>query len=140
MTCSIYKNKRQLESQARREYEKYKPGSVRMDHVEEMERRGVGPQIIGLNEPKFDQWTGGNTIIMCGSGPAVVVCEYPDCGYEADWLCDYPVGEGKTCDLPLRYDHKREIGDRRDLCAIHLAEFEGKAVTAVVNPWPSVRT
>jgi hypothetical protein len=34
--------------------------------------------------------------IMCGDG--VEACR---CGYEAEYLCDFPMGKGKTCDAKL---------------------------------------
>lgn len=42
----------------------------------------------------------GMTIFICGSElPQLDVCS--DCGYVADILCDYPVGDGMTCDRNL---------------------------------------
>lgn len=49
---------------------------------------------------------------VCGEG--VEPCAAPgnegSCGYAADYLCDWPTGEGKTCDLPLCEDHAVEHG------------------------------
>lgn len=36
-------------------------------------------------------------------GPGVTPCS--SCAYVADYLCDYPLGGGKTCDAPLCEDH-----------------------------------
>jgi len=32
-----------------------------------------------------------------------------ECGWVGDYLCDFPVGEGKTCDRPLCETHANEI-------------------------------
>lgn len=41
----------------------------------------------------------GDTMFLCGDlGPH---CAADKCAAVSGWLCDYPVGEGKTCDLPL---------------------------------------
>lgn len=53
--------------------------------------------------------------------------EFPacECGHAADFLCDYPAGNGKTCDLPLCGCCRESIGEERDLCRIHAAQFRG---------------
>lgn len=42
-----------------------------------------------------------------------------DCMAVGDLLCDYPVGEGKTCDRPMCGDHGHEIGPDLHYCAAH---------------------
>jgi hypothetical protein len=37
----------------------------------------------------------------------------------ADFLCDYPMGEGKTCDAPMCRKHAREVGPDRHYCPWH---------------------
>lgn len=60
-------------------------------------------------------------MIACGD------IEFPACacGHCADFLCDYPVGKGKTCDLALCGCCRESIGEERDLCRIHAAQFRG---------------
>jgi len=41
-------------------------------------------------------------IWLCG--PKVQQCAW--CGRAADYCCDFPVGEGRTCDLPLCAQHR----------------------------------
>jgi hypothetical protein len=72
---------------------------------------------MGCARIKTDIGTG----FVCGDDEAVVACHF--CGYWSEYLCDYPVGEGKTCDLPLCIDCINTIGDDLDLCPIHYAEF-----------------
>lgn len=69
---------------------------------------------------------------ICGSGVETSdVCRF--CGHLAEHLCDYPVGDGKTCDLPLCGECRTkvavptdlrtriDIGEAFDLCPTHVA-------------------
>ena len=47
-----------------------------------------------------------------------------DCAGFGDYLCDYPVGEGKTCDAPLCDDHAREVASEVHYCSGHFSEWE----------------
>lgn len=42
-----------------------------------------------------------------------------DCGGVGDFLCDYPVGDGKTCDRSMCGDHAHEIGIELHYCDAH---------------------
>lgn len=46
-----------------------------------------------------------------------------DCGALGVNLCDYPVGDGKTCDAPLCDEHAAEVAPEIHYCAGHLAEW-----------------
>lgn len=61
------------------------------------------------------------SLFVCGD------VEFPvcACGHAADFLCDYPVGRGKTCDLALCGCCRESIGEERDLCRVHAAQFRG---------------
>lgn len=55
---------------------------------------------------------------VCGQG--VLACDF--CGQVADFRCDYPIGEGRTCDLPLCREHKThrpDVGVDIDYCPHH---------------------
>ncbi len=62
----------------------------------------------------------GETIrgIMCSRGhqprPKCI-----ECGQPAPYLCDFPVGTGKTCDKPLCGKHRRKVSRRVDYCLDH---------------------
>jgi hypothetical protein len=58
---------------------------------------------------------------LCGD-IEVAVCA---CGHSADFLCDYPIGRGKTCDLALCYCCRESVGEERDFCRVHAAQFRG---------------
>ena len=47
-----------------------------------------------------------------------------ECGDVAALLCDYPVGNNRTCDRPLCERHAREIAPEIDYCVPHLAEWQ----------------
>jgi hypothetical protein len=62
----------------------------------------------------------------------------PECrdGYTADLLCDYPMGDGKTCDAPLCEDCAHHVGRDLDLCELHFHEWSGKARLEAIPPQP----
>jgi hypothetical protein len=74
-------------------------------------------------------------VFMCGD-IVIPVCA---CGTAADYLCDYPVGHGKTCDLNLCVTCRRNVGEELDLCALHYPAWCRESGVARVNPWPPPR-
>lgn len=69
--------------------------------------------------------TGESTGWICGEG--IIPCSI--CGIVADYLCDYPLGKGKTCDAPLCRAH-----------AIPVQPFPEITSLRVVVPCPSCDT
>jgi hypothetical protein len=70
----------------------------------------------------------------------------PDCGSAADFLCDYPVGDGKTCDRRMCEYRAHEIGPEVHYCDHHHAEWSAyvagggeRVVLRNVEAWPAVR-
>jgi hypothetical protein len=93
--------------------------------------RAIGSESI---KPEAEtEMMGGFEMIVCGEDLDWPVCA---CGITAEYLCDYPIGKGKTCDLNLCDRCKRSIGEDRDLCLVHHAQFMG---SPKVNPWPPKR-
>ena len=41
------------------------------------------------------------------------------CAGVGDFLCDFPVGDGKTCDAPMCEQHAHEIGIELHYCQAH---------------------
>lgn len=68
---------------------------------------------------------------ICGSGFALPVCK---CGHWSDFLCDWPVGGGKTCDIALCKCCRHEIGDDLDACVIHWHIFTKKTGVQRIFP------
>lgn len=59
-------------------------------------------------------------VIICGDlGAHCAACAAPH-----EFLCDYPVGPGKTCDLPLCGAHAGEVAPNVHYCPGHLASWE----------------
>ena len=57
---------------------------------------------------------------ICGElGPH---CE--DCSDVSAFLCDFPVGKGKTCDRHMCKDHATEVAPDVHYCKGHLKEWE----------------
>jgi len=59
---------------------------------------------------------GGNVFVKGRLGPK---CVESTCNWWSDYLCDYPVGDGKTCDRRLCEDHAYQLGDDLHYCAAH---------------------
>jgi hypothetical protein len=58
---------------------------------------------------------------LCGDfGPHCTECSQVG----DEFLCDYPVGKGKTCDKGLCADHAHEVAPNVHYCPGHHAEFE----------------
>lgn len=81
----------------------------------------------------------GTRIFICGDlGPHCT-----DCAAPSDVLCDYPVGDGKTCDRPMCSDHAYHVSTDTDYCRDHsimwqeyLASERGYDVLHDVTPTP----
>jgi hypothetical protein len=59
---------------------------------------------------------------MCGPGVHAEPCR--DCGVQADYLCDYPVGNGKTCDAQLCGEHAYEVAPGVHYCKGHYEQWK----------------
>jgi len=64
-----------------------------------------------------------------------------DCGWVADYLCDYPVGKGKTCDRDMCESHANEVGPDLHYCKAHLGMWHayrdsGAEVRELANVLP----
>lgn len=57
----------------------------------------------------------GGTMFICGD----LGDHCADCMALGEFLCDYPVGDGKTCDRPICGDHAHEIGHEIHYCVGH---------------------
>jgi hypothetical protein len=73
---------------------------------------------LGVSHRKYKRL--GETIFW-HSDEENVVCVI--CQDWTEFLCDYPIGNGKTCDHPLCLDCRHHIGDGQDLCPVHFKMF-----------------
>lgn len=62
----------------------------------------------------------GAVRIMCGPDPESV-CQVSGCYEDRVALCDYPVGNGKTCDRRICRTHRTRAGENIDYCPDHRA-------------------
>lgn len=74
-------------------------------------------------------WAQYNASKAASQGSAVFMCgdlgdHCADCMGFGDYLCDFPVGEGKTCDRLMCDDHANEIAPEVHYCAAHLKMWE----------------
>jgi hypothetical protein len=71
----------------------------------------------------------GGNLFMCGDlGPHCA-----DCAGFGDYLCDYPVGNGKTCDRAMCDNHATEIAPEVHYCAGHMKLWEEFEVSGGVK-------
>ncbi len=59
-------------------------------------------------------------IFMCGD----LGIHCADCGDVCEFLCDYPVGDDKTCDRPMCKNHAHEIASELHYCDSHFVEWQ----------------
>lgn len=74
---------------------------------------------------------GGERGIMFLDGPDMVGCD--TCHRCADWLCDFPLGQGETCDANLCDDHAYPAGHGLHFCPAHAAIAGGMVGTGPVS-------
>lgn len=75
-----------------------------------------------------DKLTDGSTIFLCGEG----VQSCGRCTQVAVALCDFPTGDGKTCDIPLCNRHRIAQGGELldiDYCPQHALMARGMVTT-----------
>jgi hypothetical protein len=62
------------------------------------------------------------------AGPGFICGEFgahcKHCMRVGDYLCDYPVGQGKTCDAAICAGHAAEVAPELHYCPVHFAAWE----------------
>ena len=61
----------------------------------------------------------GKVVGFCCSRGRRKGCVVPGCKRPATLLCDFPKGNGKTCDAPICEHHALHVGDNLDYCPNH---------------------
>ncbi len=64
---------------------------------------------------------GGATAIVCGPKPRAKRCK---CGKPATLLCDWKIGDGKTCDDPICPNCALAVAEDKHLCAWHQVNYQ----------------
>lgn len=57
------------------------------------------------------------------------------CGWISAFLCDYPVGDNKTCDKRLCEEHAYEIAPEIHYCSAHYDEWKKFVNSGGVKAW-----
>jgi hypothetical protein len=71
--------------------------------------------------PCYSKFTDGGISFLCGQ-----LGEHcASCSWVSEFLCDYPVGEGKTCDRPLCHTHANDIAPDIHYCPSHFLMWQG---------------
>jgi len=66
------------------------------------------------------QMPNGLFAILCSSGQVRrQVCRCRSCAQPAPFLCDFRLGNGKTCDAPICADHAWQPAEDKHLCPQH---------------------
>jgi hypothetical protein len=94
-------------------------------------RRGGDPAIEGRNSanPEYRAWMDrfghladrvmpAMDVAMCGE-VKVDQCGFGECEYMAEYLCDWPMGNGSTCDLPICRRHAVGWKSNVHFCPVH---------------------
>lgn len=66
-------------------------------------------------------------------GPELDVDTCADCLDMGLLLCDFPVGDGKTCDRPMCEQHSHEIGQNLHYCEAHYKAWRAFVKKGGVN-------
>lgn len=61
----------------------------------------------------------GFAAIVCGVRERRKKCSAAGCSRHGELLCDWKIGDGKTCDKPICPGHALHVGDDKDLCLDH---------------------
>ncbi len=84
---------------------------------------------VGRFFQKVIRQQGIGAVWLCGDGPPAPTCSR--CGSLSERLCDYPLGDGKTCDLPLCWEcaveqmPAYETAESIDYCPQHALIAQG---------------
>lgn len=65
----------------------------------------------------------GTRAIVCG-GKRRRRQRCSSCGLQCDFLCDWKVGQGKTCDAPICGIHAVEVAPNKHLCPEHKKAYQ----------------
>lgn len=77
---------------------------------------GTYEQYLAQKQKYYDPHA---VVFMCGSMEGFEYCSHTSCiGFNV-FLCDYPMGDGKTCDYGMCEDHSHQIGEDLHYCQTH---------------------
>lgn len=66
----------------------------------------------------------GSGVIVCGARqPRAARCQWAGCLRPHAALCDFPIGNGRTCDAKICEAHRLRIGPNEDRCPQHAEQL-----------------
>jgi len=75
-------------------------------------------------------------MFLCGDlGPH---CAAENCAASTAYLCDYPVGDDKTCDLSLCNSHAYEVAPNIHYCPGHLVLWQWYQMRTALSETPRI--
>lgn len=82
-----------------------------------------------MNDDDFEQMIGPRHCYLLKKGGSGFICgdlgdHCAQCGTVSDVLCDFPVGDGKTCDRAICEECAHEVAPDVHYCYGHFAEWE----------------
>lgn len=92
------------------------PSQEDYETYREMGYLGTYEQYLALKKKSYDP---NSTIFMCGSMDGYEHCHHSNCIGFNDFLCDYPVGDDKTCDFGMCSEHINQVGEDLHYCNTH---------------------
>lgn len=69
---------------------------------------------------------------MCGPDPEII-CQVRGCYENHVVLCDYPVGDGETCDKRVCRTHRTHASENSDYCPDHRTQQREQKITSARN-------
>ena len=63
---------------------------------------------------------GGKRIPVFITGDLGAHCSHGNCLQPSEFLCDYPIGNDKTCDAEMCGDHSQMVGEDLHYCESHM--------------------
>lgn len=70
-------------------------------------------------EQKQKHYDPNSVMFICGSMEGVEYCSHTSCLGFNEFLCDYPVGENRTCDYGMCESHSNQVGEDLHYCKTH---------------------
>lgn len=113
------------------------PGAGDIARAKYRKEKAQHDQLIQRQKETPTSYNQSGPVFACSSKK--VESPHCACGHMADFLCDYPMGRGKTCDLNLCWCCRKHLNNEQDLCQIHFAEFVKKTGATQLNLWPPPR-
>ena len=92
------------------------PSRENYEAYKELGYQGTYEKYLALKQKSYDP---NALMFICGSMEGFEHCHHSDCIGFNDFLCDYPVGDDKTCDFAMCPEHSNQVGEDLHYCNTH---------------------